>query len=81
MQAEVALLNRNIKIRGDSSSAISKYGAHLMLSGESINGFEGKVAYSEFTLCGQPQIPGRHCIYFHMNGETPTSYARGNAVY
>lgn len=81
MQAEVALLSRNIKITGDNSSKITKYGAHMMLRGQSINGFEAKVAYSEFTLCGQPQIPGRYCIYFDLNGDAPTSYAKGNVVY
>jgi len=81
MQAEVALLTRNIKVTGDPTSNISKYGAHLMLAGQSINGFEAKVAYSEFTLCGQPQIVGRYCIYFNTNGDAPSSYARGNSVH
>jgi hypothetical protein len=34
MQAEVGLLTRNIKVMGDTAtSAIGKYGAHLMLAG------------------------------------------------
>lgn len=81
MRAEVGLLTRNIKMMGDPSSAVRKYGSHLMLAGKSINGLEGHVAYTEFTQCGQPQILGRYCIHFHMNGEVPTSYARGNAVH
>lgn len=51
------------------------------MSGHPSNGFEAQIAYSEFTLCGQPQIPGRYCIYFHMNGEIPTSFARGNSIH
>ena len=81
MSAEVGLLSRNIKIRGDPTTNITKYGAHLMLYGQATNGFEAKVAYSEFTMCGQPQIPGRYCIYFHNNGEAFDSYAKGNSVY
>lgn len=46
MQAEVALLTRNIKMMGDSESATYKYGSHLMLTGQSENGFEAQVAYS-----------------------------------
>ena len=81
IKAEVGLLSRNIKVTGDSSSYSSNYGAHLKLSGQVENGFEAQVAYSEFTLCGQPQIPGRYCLYFHMNGEVPNSYAKGNSVH
>lgn len=81
MQAEVGLLTRNIKVMGDSDSATSKYGSHLMLTGQSSNGFEAQVAYTEFTQCGQPQILGRYCIHFHMAGDIPTSFARGNAVH
>jgi hypothetical protein len=66
MRAEVGLLTRNIKMMGDPTSAIGKYGSHLMLTGSTQDGFEGHVAYSEFTQCGQPQILGRYCIHFHM---------------
>lgn len=81
MQAEVGLLSRNIKITGDSTTSVDKYGAHMKLSGTESTGFEGKVAYTEFTLCGQPQIPGRYCLYFHLNGYVPTSLARGNSFH
>jgi len=81
MQAEVGLLTRNIKMMGDKDSAIYKYGSHLMLSGQRDSGFEAQVGYSEFTQCGQPQILGRYCIHFHMAGDIPTSFARGNAVH
>jgi hypothetical protein len=46
MQAEVGLLTRNIKMMGDPTSAIGKYGSHLMLTGQSANGFQGQVAYT-----------------------------------
>ena len=49
MQAEVGLLTRNIKMMGDSSSRNSKYGSHLMITGQANNGLEAHIAYSEFT--------------------------------
>ena len=81
MQAEVGLLTRNIKVMGSSDSVAKKYGSHLMLSGQADSGFEAQVAYSEFTNCGQPKILGRYCIHFHMAGDIPTSFAKGNAVH
>jgi hypothetical protein len=81
MRAEVGLLTRNIKISGDDSSEMKQYGSHLMMTGQSVNGLEGQVAYAEFFHCGQPQILGRYCIHFHMAGDVPTSFVRGNAVH
>lgn len=81
MRAEVGLLSRNIKMMGDPTSVFGKYGSHLMLSATVPDAMEGHVAYSEFTHCGQPQILGRYCIHFHMAGDVPTSYVRGNAVH
>ncbi len=81
MAAEVGLLTRNIKMMGDPKSVMKKYGSHLMLTGKISNGFRAHVAFSEFTNCGQPQILGRYCIHFHMAGDIPTSFARGNAVH
>ena len=47
MRAEVGLLTRNIKMRGDTETSVSKmYGSHLLLTGEGVNGFEGQVAYT-----------------------------------
>ena len=39
------------------------------------------IAYTEFTHCGQPQIVGRYCIHFHMNGDVANSFVKGNAVH
>jgi len=81
MRAEVGLLSRNIKMMGDPTSVIGRYGSHLMLSASKADGLQGHVAYTEFTHCGQPQILGRYCIHFHMAGDVPTSFVRGNAVH
>jgi hypothetical protein len=81
MRAEVGLLTRNIKVMGDDTSQREIYGAHLMMAGSAENGLIGRIAYSEFTDCGQQRIIGRYCIHFHMNGDVSDSYARGNAVH
>lgn len=81
MRAEVGLLTRNIKMMGDEVSQANSYGAHLMMAGSAENGLQGRIAYTEFTKCGQPKILGRYCIHFHMNGEVSDSYVRGNAVH
>jgi hypothetical protein len=81
MRAEVGLLTRNIKMMGDPTSAVGKYGSHLMLSATKPDALVGHVAFTEFTQCGQPQILGRYCIHFHMANDVPTSFVRGNAVH
>ena len=81
MRAEVGLLTRNIKMMGDASSAVKQYGSHLMLTGQTVNGFDGYIAYAEFSHCGQPQILGRYCTHFHMAGDVPNSFIKGIAVH
>ena len=82
MRAEVGLLSRNILVKGDDATSVTKkYGSHLMMVGSEEDGMVSHIAYTAFTQCGQPQILGRYCIHFHMNGDVPKSYAIGNAVY
>lgn len=81
MRAEVGLLTRNIVMMGDDTSVATDYGSHLMLTGSAENGLVGKIAYTEFTKCGQPQIVGRYCHHFHMAGDIPESYSIGNSVH
>ena len=81
MRAEVGLLSRNIVMMGDDNSVEQDYGSHLLLAGSAENGLVGKIAYVEFTKCGQPEITGRYCHHFHMNGDVPESYSIGNSVH
>lgn len=74
-------MTRNIKMMGDPTSEAGIYGSHLMMAGRAENGLVAHIAYTEFTHCGQPRIVGRYCMHFHMNGEVPDSYAKGNAVH
>lgn len=64
IRAEVGLLTRNIKVRGDEETLITDYGAHLLVSATSPGALEADIAYTEFTRCGQQKIPGRNCLRF-----------------
>ena len=66
---------------GDETSVEKEYGSHLMMVGTAAEGMVSHIAYTEFTHCGQPQIVGRYCMHFHMNGDVPDSYVKGNAVH
>jgi hypothetical protein len=81
MQAEVALLSRNIQIIGDNDTSISQYGPHLMFTSTSFGNLNVQVAFVELMQCGQPQIPGRHCLFFNMGKDLPNSYLRGNSIH
>lgn len=52
MRCEVALLNRNIVIRGDELSIKEENGAHMMIHGHATMGAKGRIEYAEFTLVG-----------------------------
>jgi hypothetical protein len=46
MKAEIGLLSRNIKIRGDDDSKTHRYGSHLMMTGKAKNGLEASISYT-----------------------------------
>jgi hypothetical protein len=46
MRAEVGLLTRNIKIQGDSTSAESEYGSHMMMNGKKATGLVASFSYA-----------------------------------
>ena len=80
MQAEVALLTRNIVFQGstDEVTDTDKYGAHLMFHKQ---GSIGRISYTEFTNVGQGYIIGRYPMHFHMIDDASDSYCIGNAVH
>ena len=81
MQAEVALLTRNILFQGhpeDLSSLRDFYGAHLMLH---LPGSIGRITYSEFKYVGQGRIIGRYPIHFHQVDDASDSFVIGNSVH
>jgi cell surface hyaluronidase len=63
-RAEVALLNRNITIRGDETSGVTGFGGHLMVMDTSLAQLENV----EIMNMGQKNKLKRYPIHFHMQG-------------
>ncbi len=76
-RAEVALLSRNVVIRGDSASAVTGFGAQVMIHPGSIAHVEG----TEFVRVGQRGKLGRYPLHWHLARDTEGHYARDNAVW
>ena len=82
MRAEVGLLSRKVKYRGDEeTSALNQYGAHIMMASPGDESVIGRIEYCEFTDVGQAFKLGRYPIHFHMIGTVTQSYIRGNAIH
>ena len=82
MRAEVGLLSRNVKFRGDpETSAKNQYGAHIMLHGHGEETAIGKIMYIELTDVGQAFKMGRYPIHFHMLGKVTRSIVKGNSIH
>jgi cell surface hyaluronidase len=76
-RAEVALLDRNITIRGDDLST-SGYGGHIMVMDTS-SAFVGGV---ELERMGQKAKLRRYPIHFHMQGEAGNgSYLKDSSIH
>ena len=80
LRTEVGLLTRNIKIQGDSTSTISKYGVHVMMVGSTEDSLVSKIEYVELSNCGQ-QRTLRNCISFNRNSNLGSSIVRGNSIH
>ena len=77
-RAEVALLDRNIMIRGDDASNASGYGGHIMVMDTS-SAFIGGV---ELARMGQKAKLRRYPIHFHMQGESGKgSYLKDSSIH
>ena len=77
-RAEVALLDRNITIRGDSASSTGGYGGHIMVMDTS-SAFVGGV---ELERMGQKAKLRRYPIHFHMQGESGKgSYLKDSSIH
>lgn len=44
MKAEVAVLNRNIVIKGDQSSDVTNFGVNVLISGDASDGLVAQIA-------------------------------------
>lgn len=82
MRAEVGLLTRNVKFRGDpKTSAHNQYGANIFLHSTGDDSLTARIEHIEVTDAGQAFKLGRYPIHFHMIGTVHNSYVRGNAVH
>lgn len=77
MRAEVALLSRNVVVRGDpDSSALNQYGATIFLHSVGDNSLVARLNNIEMTQMGQAFKVGRYAVHFHMIGAVHKSYAK-----
>ena len=75
-RAEVGLLSRNIVVRGDERSDVAGFGGHIMMMGGST-----RIEGVELTRMGQRGKLARYPIHWHMMGDAPGQYARGNSIW
>ena len=80
MQAEVALLTRNVVFQGCLEDVTLKdfYGAHIMFHS---SGSIGRITYTEFRYVGQGRIIGRYPMHFHRIEDASDSFVIGNSVH
>jgi hypothetical protein len=78
MRAEVGLLTRNVKYRGDpETSSKNEYGATIFLHSEGDDSLVARMEYVELTDVGQAFKVGRYAVHFHMIGAVHKSYCKG----
>lgn len=75
-RAEVALLSRNIVIRGDEDASSDGFGGQMMVMGGGALRLRGV----EFAQMGQTSRLRRYPIHFHMDGSAAGSFVRNSAI-
>lgn len=80
-RAEVAVLTRNILVKGDDNSDSIQWGAHIMLHSPGQSTSIGRLSYIECYLCGQAFNLGRYPIHFHLLGSIQKSYVKGCSIH
>lgn len=78
MRAEVGLLTRNVVVRGDSTSATTRFGGHVMIMGP---GTRARVSGVTFRELGQEGRLGRYAMHWHEVGSSNGSWIRRSAVH
>jgi hypothetical protein len=82
MRAEIGLLTRNVKFRGDpETSKANQYGANIFMHSNGDDSLIGRLSHVEMTDVGQAFKMGRYAVHFHQIGSVHKSYAKGNAVH
>ena len=78
MRAEVGLLTRSVKIRGDDSTPNSKYGGHIMLKGDNV---VGRISHVELKNMGQAYQLQRHPVTFTESEHLGSSYVSHSSIW
>jgi len=82
MRAEVGLLTRNVKYRGDPEhSPDNQYGAVIICHAQDDEGAKCRFDSIELTFVGQAFILGSYPIHFHLIGTVHSSYVKNNAIH
>ena len=75
-RAEIALLNRNIRIQGDVDSDQSRFGGHIMIMEDSI----GLFSDVEMHRMGQEGLLARYPFHWHIAGDVSGQYIRNTTI-
>lgn len=78
MRAEVGLLSRNVVVRGDATSATTRFGGHVMVMG---GGARARVSGVAFRELGQERRIGRYAFHWHLVGAANGGYVRRSAIH
>jgi len=82
LRAEVGLLTRNVKFKGDNeTSEKNQYGANMFLHSEGDESLISRLEYIELHQTGQAFKVGRYSIHHHMIGTVAKSYIKGLSIH
>lgn len=73
---EVGLSTRNIVIKGDATSATSKFGGHVMV----MAGSSAKIDGVQFLSMGQKGKVGRYPFHWHLTGNASGQYITNSSI-
>ncbi|HEV2755151.1 MAG TPA: G8 domain-containing protein [Actinomycetota bacterium] len=76
-RAEVGLLDHNVVVRGDDTSASDGFGGHVMV----MEGASARIDGVEFESMGQRKALRRYPVHFHMDGEAAGSYLKRSTIH
>ena len=75
-RAEVGLLSRNIRVRGDDSSEENGFGGHIMVMRDS----SAFIAGVELYRMGQTGILARYPFHWHLTNDASGQYFKNSAI-
>ena len=75
-RAEVALLTRNIRIRGDDQSEAEGFGGHIMV----MEGAAGFISGVELYRMGQTAILARYPFHWHLANDVSGQYFKNSTI-